>query len=234
MIIPTKEFLDIFRNTDGALSVTESIAIMNIAAQVNPCGKYIELGTHKGKSTFASVYGFMESTDYYTLWDKEWEEKRQPPRAAGITLVDIEFGASINSDEVYDKLKKLGSGLTINRSILPSVEAIVELCLNGYDWVFVDTGNHGDGLPMQEVKLLEDRIKEKGIIVFHDYKNQFTEVEAAYNYLVSTGKFESIEIEWQPIFDYVKENNLEEGNQSWHLYPELPHPPNFVGALKRI
>jgi hypothetical protein len=86
---------------------------------------------------------------------------------------------------------------------------------------------------MQEAKLLENRIVQGGIIAFHDYKNQFTEVEIAYDYLLSTGKYEPIGINWQEIFDYVKEHNLEEGNNSWHLYPELPHPPNFVGALKR-
>jgi len=70
-------------------------------------------------------------------------------------------------------------------------------------------------------------------IAAHDYKNQFTEVEGAYDYLVGTGKYEPIHINWQEIFDYVAEHNLEEGNNSWHLYPELPHPPNFVGALRR-
>jgi hypothetical protein len=30
----------------------------------------------------------------------------------------------------------------------------------------------------------------------------------------------------------VSVNNLEEGNNSWHIYPENPFP-NFVGALMR-
>jgi hypothetical protein len=98
-------------------------------------------------------------------------------------------------------------------------------------YVMVDSGSHGDGLPMQEVKMLEDRIISGGVILFHDFRSQFSEVEQAYDYLLSTGKYEEIIIDWNPINQYVIEKNLEEGNQTWH-HTEL-ESPNFLGALKR-
>jgi len=40
-----------------------------------------------------------------------------------------------------------------------------------------------------------------------------------------------INIDWDKIVSYVNENNLEEGNTSWH-HNELKNPC-FVGAVKR-
>ena len=159
------------------------------------------------------------------------------PYQQDFALVDPIFEDDKISGDVFDAVNvaagnySLRSKKTVSIVVGTSLD-IIPLC-NGLSYVFVDTGSHGDGLPMQEAKLLEDRMAKGGIMAWHDYKNQFVEVEAAYNYLLSTGKFEEVQINWQEIFGYVAEHNLEEGNNSWHLYPELPHPPNFVGALKR-
>ena len=233
MIIPNESFWQVFKATNGALSTAEAIAIMNIAAQVpykdriveyvglNPQGTksgmivessniYYEFGSYHGKSAMSAVQGLKPGR--FMLVDPIFEDEKILAEVLG---------------NVFNKDKNIGVGLTADLSlnVIPQLKNLT--------YVFVDTGSHGDGLPMAEVKLLEDRMIQGGIIAFHDYKNQFTEVEGAYNYLVSTGKYEPIEINWQEIFDYVAEHNLEEGNNSWHLYPELPHPPNFVGALRR-
>ena len=71
-----------------------------------------------------------------------------------------------------------------------------------------------------------------GILAFHDYGNQFTAIARWYDYLVGTGKYEPIAIDWDTIFDYVRDNNLEEGNSSWHERGSEEFP-KFVGALKR-
>ena len=70
MITPTKEWVDIFRNTNGALSVSEAIAIMNIAAQAPP-GNYLEMGTHKGKSAQAALCG-LQGTEKFFLLEPEF------------------------------------------------------------------------------------------------------------------------------------------------------------------
>ena len=102
---------------------------------------------------------------------------------------------------------------------------------NNISYCFVDSGSHQDGLPMQEVKLLEDKMVQGGIICFHDWDSQFREVKEASDYLVSTGKYDYISIQWNEIIEYVNANNLEEGNISWH-HNELKNP-QFVGAVRR-
>lgn len=215
MITPSNEFWKIFKETPGALSCAESLAIMNIAAEA-PTGRdwysYIELGTHKGKSAMSAIMSLKNGK--FALVDPIFSDKKL---ASSVIFMVFDFGENVG----------------VGASERTSIEELNYTNPLKYSYVFVDSGSHGDGLPMQEAKLLEDRMVQGGIIAWHDYKNQFVEVEQAYNYLLSTGKYEEIIINWQEIFDYVKEHNLEEGNNSWHLYPELPHPPNFVGALKR-
>lgn len=212
MITPSQNFWKIFKETNGALSCSESLAIMNIAAQAPKGNICVEFGVYKGKSAISAACVLENAL--FCLVEPEFEDKKWQD-----SVVDLLF--KIKNDTV---------------SILTSSQYSVDWLNDnhrGFGYVFIDSGSHQGGLPMQEVRLLEDKIIQGGIIAFHDYKNQFTEVEGAYDYLVGTGKYEPIHINWQEIFDYVAEHNLEEGNNSWHLYPELPHPPNFVGALRR-
>jgi hypothetical protein len=219
MTTGTPEFWKVFKATEGALSCSESIAIINIAA-LAPEGLYLELGTHKGKSALSAI-SELKNGAFYLLDPIFEDEQLRLEIEEKIALFDL----SNNNSNSIIALAKYSTDFII--------EFAAQHNFNDYAYVFVDSGSHGDGLPMQEVKLLEDRMVKGGIIAMHDYKNQFTEVELAYDYLVSTGKYEPTPINWKEIFDYVAENNLEEGNNSWHLYPELGHPPNFVGALKR-
>jgi len=219
MITPTKEWLKTFKETNGALSVSEAVAIINIAAQALE-GHYLELGTYKGKSALSAVVGLKQG--WFGLVDPEFKDKEwRDEVAVKVSLCADDYNNNQKMIELY-----IETFADYSTNIIPIIQT-------DFSYVFVDSGSHQDGLPMQEVKLLEDRMVQGGIIAFHDYKNQFTEVEGAYDYLVSTGKYEPIEINWQEIFDYVAEHGLENGNNSWHQYPELPHPPNFVGALRR-
>lgn len=208
MKIPSKQFIEEFKKTQGALSVCESIAIYNIALQA-PEGLYLELGSHKGKSGMSAALGLKSGVFH---------------------LVDPIF----EDEELENKVVNLVQNYTNGEVFVEAVAAYSTDIIHNYDnlaFVFLDSGSHCDGLPMQEVKMLEDRIMVGGILAFHDFQNQFTEVAEAYKYLVSTGKYEPIEIKWNEIKAYVSENNLEEGNSSWHM--DGVALPCFVGALKR-
>jgi len=207
MIKPTKEFWDIFKSTDGALSCTEAVAIMNLAAQA-PKGVYMELGVAFGKSAMASNYAFTEGRFY---------------------LVEPNFSDRDLEREVFERINSINPKVKIRTFIDYSTNVIDKY--DNYSWVFVDSGSHQDGLPMQEVRLLEDRVVKDGIIAFHDWNSQFREVKEASDYLVGTGKYEYIPINWDEIIEYVNSENLEEGNQSWH-HNELRNPC-FVGAVRR-
>lgn len=213
MIFPSPEFLEKLKATNGALSVAESIAVMNIASQVPKHNAiWAEFGVYNGKSAMSAVYGGV---------------------AHEFHLVEPEFEKTIPISSVTERISSVTRSKTILIYMIGESVGYLNGTNHNFSYVFVDSGSHQDGLPMAEAKLLEDRMARGGIIAWHDFGNQFREPKEAAEYLVSTGKYEWIDINWQPIFDFVNENDLEKDNQSWHQYPELPHSPNFVGAIKR-
>ena len=50
MIVPKIDIIQKFKETHGAMSVVEGLALFNIAFDA-PEGMYLELGTHRGKSS---------------------------------------------------------------------------------------------------------------------------------------------------------------------------------------
>lgn len=207
MIQPSNEFLKVFKETSGALSVCESIAIMNIAA-LAPQGTYVELGTYHGKSAMSAMVSLRDGQ---------------------FNLVDPIFNDKKLGNDICKSVDVLGLASPVFFGELST--DFIPRQLYTYSYVFVDSGSHQDGLPMEEVRLLEDRVVPNGIIAFHDYESQFKEVKEAYDYLVLTGKYEPIYINWSEIINYVREHNLESNNNSWH-HLELDFPC-FVGAVKR-
>jgi hypothetical protein len=207
MNVPDLSFWAEFKKTNGAFSTVEAIALYNICLQV-PEGDYAELGVYKGKSAMIAAAGL-------------------PP---GIfTLIEPEFSDKEWDDEVFQKVSAINPNVLVQTLNEYSTDIIPDMGPMAY--VFVDSGSHQDGLPMQEVKLLEDKMVQGGVIAFHDWDSQFKEVKEASDYLVSTGKYEYVPIDWSGIIAYAKANDLENGNTSWH-HNELDFPC-FLGAVKR-
>jgi len=208
MILPVPEFWPIFKSTNGALSCCESIAILNLAAQA-PDGKFLELGVAEGKSAMSAA--LVMNNNIFILVDP--------------VLADENLQIAIN-DKIFRTAQR---NIRTEFAVGYSLDFITKY--DNYAYVFVDSGSHQDGLPMKEAVMLEDRLLPGGLIVWHDFKSQFKEVEEAYNYLLSTGKYEEVAIDWLSIIDFVRETGLEKDNTSWH-HRELEFPC-FVGALKR-
>lgn len=209
MILPPESFWKAFKETPGALSVSEAIAIIQIAA-LAPEGTYLEVGSHKGKSSAAAAFSLKKGT--FHLVEPEFEDKWW---ALGVKAlvegVNKDLSVTLIADYSTNVMDKLGP----------------------YSYFFWDSGIHAGEILQKETELIEDTMIPGGILCSHDVGNQFTQQTEAMNYLASTGKYEWVDIKWQEIFDYVKEHDLEANNNSWHTYPELPHPPNFVAALRR-
>jgi len=209
MIIPSSNFLKQFMETKGALSVAEGIALYNIAIEA-PSGVWIELGTHRGKSSQTIALAMQKESELH--------------------LVEPEFSNDEWRNDVLDRVGALlpESGLYLHANystiVLPAIDKIA--------FCFVDSGSHQDGLPMEEALLLEDKIIQGGIIAWHDWGNQFREPKEASEYLVRTGKYEWIGIDWVRINEYCNEHDLESKNDSWHKYQEHKNP-NFIGAVRR-
>jgi len=200
------------------------------------------LGSHAGKAALAAAYGISSGVclffqhpyylidpifDYSNL--EAWKHSVQGhPDNSG--------WAYTKEDNFYNSLREkiaIVSERHLSANLVGSYSELEIPKHNNIAYCFSDADSHQDGMPLREVKLLEDRMIKGGIIAFHDFGNQFCEPKEAAEYLISTGKYDWVDIDWEQIFYYVKENNLEEGNNSWHLYPDLPHSPNFVGAVKR-
>lgn len=210
MIKHPPNFWDVFKKTPGALSSAESIAISTVASMA-PKGTYMELGVHRGKSTMSALQGLGDG--FFILVDPIFEDEAIINEVVG-TL------AQVNPQSI-----QLNFVANYSTNVIPNH--------NHLSFVFCDSGSHSDEIPMEEVKLLEDRVVSGGIIAFHDRGSQFLKVDEAFDYLVSTGKYDPIFFDWEEIFKYVEENGTEISNNSWHQYPELGHPPNFVGALRK-
>lgn len=223
MLTANEDFWKIFKETNGALSCAEAIAIMDIASQA-PKGNYIELGSFKLKSAMSAFIGLKPGL--MVLLEPLFEEDEMKNH---IDLVLKSFNFRMPTTLFLPEY----STEYLSNPKLHTAQLLDEVVFekDNFSYVFVDSGSHQDGLPMQEVRLLEDRMVQGGIIAFHDWNSQFKEVKEASDYLVSTGKYEYIPINWDEINSYVDEHNLEEGNLSWH-HTELKNP-NFVGALRR-
>ena len=231
LLLPPEGFWDISKRTQGALSCAEALAIIQVASSAPTSFGYLssgdsepgdgalwlEMGVHKGKSAMSAICGAkLGVKTRFVLLEPEFENEEW----------------ETNTREVIMSVSRIA-----NRDIdaIPSPAystGYLTLTNEKYSYVFVDSGSHQDGLPMAEAKLLEDRIVPGGIIAWHDWGSQFLEVTAAYEWMLSTGKYEEVPINWQEIIQYAEAHNLEDGtNSSWH-HNELKHPC-FVGALRR-
>jgi predicted O-methyltransferase YrrM len=206
MITPTPEFLKALKETNGALSIAESIFIMQAAA-LAPKGTYIELGVAYGKSAMSACTTLNEGFFY---------------------LVDPLFEDAKVLDEVYNKVSKINPDIKVK--ILPIYSTDFLPKFAPYSYVMLDSGDH-DEIVMKEINLVKDNMVSGGVIVMHDLDSQFLAVRDGYNYLLSTGNYEEIKPDWNEINNYVNENDLETNNISWH-HQEMKNP-NFVGALRR-
>jgi len=210
MKLPEQKFWDVFKKTHGAFSTPEAISLYNIALQA-PQGEYLELGTHKGKSTLAAMLGLKEGKFY--LVDPIFEDDEI---CAGVAQTFTDYPS-----------------MHIEKVLLAEYSTDVIPRHTNLAFCFLDSGDHGEDLVKAEITMLEDRIMKGGILAFHDLDNQFTAVRRWYDYLVGTGKYAPINVDWKPIFDYVRENRLEEGNNSWHERGSEEFP-KFVGAVVRL
>lgn len=214
---PPIDFWDSFKEAKGAMSCAEAIFMYNSCIEVGSDEICVEMGTAYGKSALVTLMA--------------WKHKGKRT----LFLLEPEFEKVDFLQEAHKNIKQFQNRHCDNTAcvFLKNLSTEFLPLHDKYSYIMWDSGSHGHELVNLEKPLLEDKIIKGGILVMHDINSQFIACTEAYQELISSGKYEEIKYEWNEIFDYVKEHNLEEGNNSWHQYPELPHPPNFVGALKR-
>lgn len=234
MLIPSKEFIEKFKSTPGAFSVCESIALMNITSQVIE-GNFIECGSNAGKSGMSAAYGLPKGKFYMIdpIFDlsnfEAWKHTIQghPDNLAWGYVNDKNF-----NDAVRERITFASNNIV--EPILCGTYSEEEIPKHdSYSYAFIDSDNHQPERVSAELELLLPRMKQGGIIAFHDWNNQYIAPKEAHTKLIQSGEYENIEINWKEIFDYVRANNLEENNNSWHERGSEEFP-KFVGACKKL
>lgn len=231
MKFPTQKFIEEFKKTPGAISVCEACAIHWLGTQANKEGFFIDIGSNAGKAAMSAASGIQNGTmclvdpiyDLTNLEAFKHSVQGKPENIPWSYVFEPDF-----KNKVMDRIIDV-SDMTPSLIGDYSLSALAKF--ENYGYVFLDSDDHDLPLIMSELRIIEDKMLPGGIIAFHDFRNQYSGPYEAYKYLLTTGKYEEIEIPWDEIRAYVSENNLEEGNDSWHMPGHVL--PCFVGAVRK-
>ncbi len=229
----------------GAISVTEMVAIHRLVLhELRAVGRLwaIDLGAHAGKSSMmaSSAMSDMGRLDLFCMVDliydidnPAWEDTYQGNQARKHNIDDVR--ECIPWPIAKDPLQSLNiigwhnsvSNLDVRLFGRSSLQFLNE-CNGPFSYAFVDTDDHQEELVTAEARALEDKMALGALVIFHDYGNYHGPVMAG-DYLVSTGKYVQVKVDWKFADSIVEQNNLEGGNDSW----AGPHH-KYLGCFRRI
>lgn len=227
MIFPTQQQIDLFKNTQGAISVCEMCAIAHVAS-LAPEGNAVDLGSHAGKSSIAAAVGLRHACNFY-LVDPVYDLTNQLSWSHTCQKSVDNMGWPYCKDvyfhkNVRDKIAQVNPHLNVQLCGTHSLHALQTLQQIAY--IFIDSDQHQENLLREELHLIIPKLCKGAIVAFHDYGNQFTAVEKLYNELIQQN-FGQVEIDHQAIKAFV--GDQETNNLTWHA-TTVPQPL-FVGAL---
>lgn len=237
------ELINFFKKIPGAISVTEAIALYNLIIEnmgnLNSKETFVDIGSHAGKSSLIAITAleYLQKRGTFLMVDPAYDlngdfRKTGPVFAPPDYILNIHHNVSIflvrnNSIEVF--LISSTSEKFCEEECFNNLKS--KGVFNPLSYVFIDSGEHSEESLKPEIEWVNRHLCVGGIVVFHDFGNQYTAPVYAAEKMILSGQYEPIAINWEEIISYVKENNLEKGNDSWHMV-DNPHP-NFIGALKR-
>lgn len=245
--------IDLFKKTNGAISVHEGCALHWLTSQC-PEGAAVELGSHEGKAAIMEAAGFyiFSKREFhlvdpaYDMTNREaWENSCQgTPENAHQHFNDPDFNKRVVNRVfgagIFKTTSYLDDGVQVTTpesKVQPilhgdySLHAIPEI-QSPFAYCMVDSDIHGYELCRDECNLLRYRMAVGGIIAFHDFMSQFLGVEQAYREMLQGGMYEEVGIPWGEIKEFVKTIGGESGNTSWHHVDK--EAPCFLGALRRV
>lgn len=258
MNFPDQGIIELFKKTEGAISLHEGCAIYWLAGQC-PEGCAVELGSHEGKAAIMAAAGFAKkallgSAKDFHLVDPCYDTKNAEAWANSVQgtsenawhkIHDPDFNDGVRNRifnaSVFRVTKLDNEHDQVDAKVRPvlhgdySLHAIPEI-LAPFSYCMVDSDVHTYELTRDENALLKERMAIGGIIAYHDFQSQFLGVERAYREMLQGGMYEEIGIPWGEIKDFVKSIGGEDGQGmpccSWH-HREM-EAPCFLGALRRV
>ncbi len=232
------ELLKIVQKTPGAISMTEAFGVFDTIMNNLKCsvGIAVDLGSNAGKSSLigTSALSALNRMDVFHCVDpvydlnneKEWANTFQK------TADNMPWGICRELDFKKNLLNKLQSVSSLHHTLYGETSLTYLKTPRSFSYVFLDSDDHQLELIMQEVKMLMEQVMVDGLLFFHDFMGNYVAPGMAYEYLVDTGYYEPVHINWDKAIEFVNKYNLEEDNDSWH-FKHLENP-NFAGCLKRI
>lgn len=229
-----------FQKTPGAISVCEGLAIYLTLLNSPPREWYcVDLGSHAGKSSTFAVHALSKQTvgtkefimidpTFDVGNDRAWAETVQSKSS------NAPWGYCHTpgfTNEVRTRMMKAGGGTIIPRLVGDTSTSYLPTMAGDFSYVFIDSDDHQKALVDWEVNFLMDRMVSGGIVLFHDYNNQYHAPKEVARRMVDTGKYEFISMPWDEIREFVSAHDLERGNDSWHMPGH--EFPCFVGGVRR-
>lgn len=233
MNFPSPDILKLFKETRGAISIQEGVAIHWLARQA-PEGDAIDLGTHCGKAAIMASAGFVTSRKFH-LVDPGFDVNNAEAWEHSVQGSSDKAWHGFHEDLFPVKVLRTVSDasqnpLTISSHGDYSLHAIP--AINGpFSFVFIDSDVHTYDIVKPECELLRNRMVIGGIIAFHDFGPPTYGVEQAMREMLPGGQYEEIGIPWREIKEWVHDNDTPEANISWHKAGEKE--PCYLGALIR-
>ena len=221
------EMLEFTKNIYGGVNMSEMVALYDTIIKHLKCPEGIaaDLGSHEGKSSVIGVaaLSFLNRTDDF------------------YSVEVIEFGKPGVKQKVKERITKYSSGkVTLIQSFSSE---FIDQHDGPFSYVFIDT-DHTLEICMGEAKGLEDKMHSGGLIFFHDFKNQYPAPAQVYAYLIDTGKYEEIKVDWDFAIQLTKEHELEKDDVTFARYDGVHSPslselttfeyPTFIGCVRRI
>lgn len=217
---PLRRFEQIM-TVGGGVWMHECIAIYRtIVDHLDPNteGVACDLGTHDGRSAMSAlaaievVMGPEHYIEFYGV-DNGYE-------------TDERYAATLARLRDYPDF--------VNLSCSSSIDWLQTID-DPFVYAFVDSGNHERQLLDAELALLKPKLVSGGLLLFHDYLNQFIAPGEVYAELVKSGEYIPIPIDWESIRKFVEGSTLASDTNCWAKYGTQSNPDigHFVGALKK-
>jgi hypothetical protein len=237
-----KQMLTDCLKLNGAIGLTELVVIHDLIIhefKSTTPGIGVDFGSHRGRSSMPAVlalkpyYPIMQKfymVDLlYDLLNPEWKNTTQKGAE------NIPWGYTKEPNFAEDCKTNVSK-----YSIVPvyavgrsSLQFLAENT-NPINYAFIDSDDHQLELVMKEVRELMNKINIGGLVLFHDFKNQYHGPAEAHAAMIKTGKYENVPVNWEKIkSDVIKMNIASDDPNSWH-WPQDKLYPTFIGCARRI
>jgi len=242
MTFPDPDQIELFKKTPGAASVCEMIYVAHLAEMSPDEGIHVDCGSNAGKFAMSAAIGLARKGKPSILHCIDpvfdLENERAVSQMCQKKKENIGWGWVFEPDF---KEKFIDRILTVSKGLVTPV-LVGQASLDGlpmlhnqhgkFSYIYLDCDNHTKELVDAEVDYVKDKMIHDGVLAWHDFGNQFHAPRESYWRLMAEGTgWEEIPRPWEVIVPWVKERDLEKGNDTWHACDQ--EFPTFVGALKK-